>query len=163
MERIGMTSKQVALASLSRRSLFLKTHKLPSRPIPQLFQDRPHLWQLVLQPHPRAVVRPLVQLLIYLTLQFARLGCRVLAEYRGHKFDIKRCLHKGCKGVAFGAGAESRKESEDDLFEEIRDCWEKERGCRRGNFGVDVDEEEEGFVDVGAQFGWPVCCGDPGG
>lgn len=114
-----MTRKQVTLATLFRRSLFLKTYKLPSRPIPQLFQDRPHLRQLVLQPHSRAVVRPLVQLLIHLTLQFARLGCRVLAEYRGHKFDIKRCLHKGCKGIAFGAGAESRQESENDLFEEI--------------------------------------------
>ena len=28
---------------------------------------------------------------------------------------------------------------------------------------MDVDEKEEGFVDVGTELSGAVCCGDPGG
>lgn len=152
---------QMHTARLSFRPLLLETRKLPPRPLPQPLQDRPHLRQLILQPRPRAVVRPLIEFLIHLTLQLARFRTRVLAQDRGDEFHVEGRLHEGREGVAVRAGSEGGEEGLDHLFEEVGDDGVEKGGSGCQDFGVDGDEDEEGFVDVGPQLGWAICRGDP--
>lgn len=71
-------------------------------------------------------------------------------------------MHERSEGIPFRPRAKAGEEGERDGFEEVGDYWVEEQGCRGADFGVGVDEKEEGFVDVGAEFGGAVGGGDPG-
>lgn len=155
--------KKMHTARLSLRPLLLETRKLPPRPLPQPLQDRPHLRQFILQLRPRAVVRPLIEFLIHLSLQLARFRARVLAQDRGDELHVESRLHEGREGVAIRPGSEAGEEGLEHLFEEIGDDGVEKGGSGGENFRVNSNEDKEGFVDVGPQLGWPICRGDPGG
>lgn len=108
-------------STLRKQSTFAphlpEARKFPLGPLPQPLQNGPHLRQLVLQPRPRTVIRPLVQLLIHLALQLRRPMRGILRHDAGCEFDIEGGLHERGEGVAFLASAEAGQERGDDSFE----------------------------------------------
>ena len=88
-----------ALVSALEPLLSFETKKFAPGPLPQPFQDRPHLRQFSLQSFTCIWRCASVELNIYLGLSLARLLCRILAHGLCDEFDVKRCLHESCEGV----------------------------------------------------------------
>ena len=118
-------------------------------PFPQLLQYHPHLWQLPLQLLTRILRSSLIKRYIELALRLARFLGRILAHRLRYELYIQGSLAK-CSEWVPGPLLEGFKEAGGHLFKKVGEDGVCEGAGGGRDFGVDVDEEKERFVDIGA-------------
>jgi len=112
-----------------------ETRKLGLRTLLQPLQYESQTGQLILQIHPRLVIRPRVQDLIYIRLEHRRLVRSIGAQGLRDVLDVQRRLHEVGERV-LGPLLEGRGERVEDLLQEVLQDVRRERARRRRHLRV---------------------------